>query len=191
MFVPSIHLTQRDLRFVPASARIRMAFAPSSANAASPPPGSFPASKRKPTPKPATARFTPQQAEDSPANQISMRFDPGPTPKYSCSTILKLPTLHPRKPSSRLANLRIWIRSQSHIPTATEQPSNLKTNPKTSDGQVHPTASRRLFRQPNINANRLWIYPKVLLPSHFETAPAQFPLWDFPANCPVRSQVPA
>jgi hypothetical protein len=128
MFVSSNHLTQRDVRLVPASARIGMAPAPSSVNAAFPPPGSFPASKRKPTPKPATARFTPQQAEDSPANQISMRFDPGPTPKYSCSTILKPPTLHPRKPSSRLANLRLWIRSQPHIPTATDQLQNQPQN---------------------------------------------------------------
>jgi hypothetical protein len=64
-----------------------------------------------------------------------------------------------------------------------------KTNPKTSDGQVHPTASSGPSCQPNINANRPRIHPKVLLQYHFETAHPQFPIWNFPAGTSVGPQI--
>jgi hypothetical protein len=45
--------------------------------------------KNTPTPHPANARFTPQQAEDSFAAQVSIHFDSVFTPKYYRFPILK------------------------------------------------------------------------------------------------------
>jgi hypothetical protein len=54
--------------------------------------------------------------------------------------------------------------------TASQPPEKNQTHPKTSEGQVHPTASSGLPCQPNVNAIRLSIHPEVLLLSHFEKA---------------------
>jgi hypothetical protein len=56
--------------------------------------------------------------------------------------------------------------------TASQPPEKNQTHPKTSEGQVHPTASSGLPCQPNVNAIRLSIHPEVLLLSHFEKGSA-------------------
>jgi hypothetical protein len=82
---------------------------------------------------PEDARFTPQQAEDSPVARISTRIDPASSRRYRLRPIL------------------------GKTPTA----------PKNSEGQVHPTASRRLPCSPNINPNRSCFIPEVPSPAHF------------------------
>jgi hypothetical protein len=56
------------------------------------------------------------------------------------------------------------------------------TNPKTSGGQVHPTARSRLPRKANINAIRFSINPKVTPRCHFGNIGSTLL---FSANCRV------
>jgi hypothetical protein len=101
----------------------------------------YPGASRKPKPKPeppkpATARFTPQQAACSPISSTAMQFAPRSIPKY-CS-------------------VPFWY------PGASRKPKPKPKTPKTSDSQVHPTASSVLSHQLNINAIRPSLRPEVL-----------------------------
>jgi len=74
--------------------------------------------------------------------------------------------------------------------TASQQRGGKQTLPKTSERQVHPTASSGLPRQPNINAFRLSIHPKVPLLSHFDKEQPQLRPPRFSVRCSIGPQCP-
>jgi hypothetical protein len=74
--------------------------------------------------------------------------------------------------------------------TASQQRGGKQTLPKTSERQVHPTASSGLPRQPNINAIRLSIHPKVPLLSHFDKEQPQLRPPRFSVRCSIGPQCP-
>ncbi len=137
----------------------------------------------QPTPKPEKARFTPQQAEDSPAAQTSSESIPSSPRKYSAPSILERtqtqPTPKPEKarftpqqaedsPAAQTSSEFIPHSPRKYCAPSILEPTH-KPNPKTREGQVHPTASRRLPRRPNIKRIHSAFAPQVLCSFHFGT----------------------
>jgi hypothetical protein len=112
--------------------------------------------QRHPPQHQATARFTPQQVEDSLLPKQFNANRPWIHPKV-------LPSYHFEKTQSQL--------HPSQFSACRKKP----TPPTPGDGQVHPRARSRLPATQTSNANRPWIHPKVLPSYHFGTSTVSTP----------------